>query len=248
MHNTIWNGVVGSIFQMRQLDVAANNLANADTPGFKADRITFKSYLAQIQEPQFAGERRSIRSIEEHFQTRTGFAPGPLTPTGNSLDFAIDGPGFFVLQTPQGERYTRAGGFRLDEQGQLVSAEGFAVAGAGGAIQTQDSLRMDLTIDEYGTVYQEGQEIGRIRVVEVQNPETLAKVGSRLFAAGRDTRVNDAEAPDVRQGVLEGSNVNLIREMSQVVQAGRAFEAYQRIVAMTNALNEKANQQISQVS
>lgn len=240
--NTIWNAVAGSIFQMRQLDVTANNLANVDTPGFKGDRITFSSYLAQIQRPEFARERESINSINERIRTHTDFSPGPLSVTGNQLNFAIDGEGYFTIQTDKGDQLTRAGDFRLDEQGQLVTDDGHIVAGEGGPIQVQDGMPVDLVIDDTGLVYQNGEEIGRFLIQQVENPETLVKVGGKRFAAGRETRIGQMETPAIRQGVIEGSNVNLIREVTNIVQTTRAFESYQRVITLDNNLNERANQ------
>jgi flagellar basal-body rod protein FlgF len=240
--NTTWNAVAGSVFQMKQLDVTANNLANVDTPGFKGDRISFSSYMAQIARPEFARERESIKTINERIKTHTDFAPGPLMSTGNQLNFAIDGEGYFTIQTPKGEQLTRAGDFRLDDQGQLVTDDGQIVAGEGGPIQIQDGTPVDLVVDDTGLVYQNGEEIGRLRIQQVENPETLVKVGGKRFAAGRDSRVGPMETPAVRQGVIEGSNVNLIREVTSIIQATRAFESYQRIISLDNSINERANQ------
>jgi flagellar basal-body rod protein FlgG len=245
MHNTIWNAVAGSVFQMRQLDTAANNLANADTPGFKSDRVTFASYLAQIQKPAFAAERMSIQRVEERIRSHTSHAPGAITQTGGDLDFAINGPGYFEVQTPDGPQYTRAGNFRLDDQGQLVTSDGYIVGGEGGPIAFQEGQPMEIRIDEYGAIYQAGQEIGRLAVVDIENPATLTKVAGRRFAATRETRVAPMEAPEIVQGALETSNVNVVQEVMQVMQAGRAFEAYQRVIQVVNNLNQQANQQIA---
>lgn len=248
MQNTIWNAVAGSIFQMRRLDVLSNNIANANTDGFKADDMSFSAYLAQIRQRQFVGARRGIDSIDDQMRTFTSFAPGTLKTTGNPLDLAIAGDGFFTVQTPDGPQFTRSGNFRLDDQGTLVSGDGHPVLGEAGPVQLQVDVAMDLVFDEYGTVYQDGQEIGRLRVTDVANPETLQKAGGKRFKATPATRSQVMEAPQVQQGVLEGSNVNIVRDITRIVQVGRSFDAYQRVIGLVDNINQRATQQLAQVS
>ncbi|MDP8224525.1 MAG: flagellar basal-body rod protein FlgF [Candidatus Lernaella stagnicola] len=247
MQNTIWNAVAGSLYEMKRLDVIANNLANADTNGYKADTLSFNAYLAQIQQKRFTGDRRQMHSIQDQMQTHTQFATGALKVTGNQLDVAIAGDGFFTIDTPDGTMYTRAGNFQLDAEGQLVTTEGNIVVGDTGPLQLQDGLAVDLVFDEYGLLYQAGEEIGRLQIAHIENPETLEKAGGKLFRPTQLTRATPMETPDVRQGVVEGSNVNLVHEVVGIVQAGRSFEAYQRVIMLVDQLNQRATQQLGQM-
>ncbi len=247
MQNTIWNAVAGSLYQMKQLDVIANNLANANTNGFKADHMSFDAYLAQIQERRFTGPRERLSSIHKQMRMHTDHSQGVLKTTSNSLDLAIGGEGFFTIETPDGSMYTRAGNFTLNEQGQVVTTEGNLVLGESGALQLQTGIAADLVFNEQGMLYQAGEEVGRLQITRVDNPETLQKAGGKLFRATQDTRTEVMETPDVHQGVLEGSNVNMVKEVVGIVQAGRSFEAYQRMISLVDDINRRATQQLGQM-
>jgi len=246
MHNAMWSAVAGSVFQMRRLDVIANNLANVNTTGFRGDRIMFDSYLAQIDDERFASNRKNVGNISDYMYTATNFQQGELHQTNNPLDVALATEGYFVVQTDKGTMYTRAGNFQFDLEGQLMTGNGFPVQGEGGAIQVRDGLPFE--IDEQGSVYQEGEEVGRLQVVQIQNPETMEKVGGKMFKATRATRIAASDDHRVVQGALEGSNVNIVREMGQMVTAGRAFESYQQIISMMDNVNQQANNRLWQVS
>lgn len=248
MQNTIWNATAGSIYQMRQLDIIANNLANADTPGYKGDQLSFQYYLSQIAEKDFAQYREGALDINRMMTVQTSFSDGRVRQTGNQLDFAINGEGFFSVQTDRGEMLTRAGAFQFDSQGQLVTADGELLVGDGGPIQLLAGEEQEIQVDEYGYVYQAGEEIGRIKVTAVENPETLTKQGGARFSTTDQTRTEVLDLPELRQGFLEGSNINVIRSVTEIVQAGRAFEAYQNVIRMTNSINEQANRVIPATS
>ena len=246
MHNTMWSAVAGSMYQMKRLDIIANNLANANTTGYRGDRIQFSAYLNQIQSNQFSRNRESLDEINQLMTTRTTHRQGGIIHTENATDMAINGEGFFALQTPNGVQYTRAGNFRLDTEGNLVSNEGYLVQSEGGAIQIRDGLPFE--VDEQGNVYQGEDEVGRLQLVEVQNPETLQKVSGSRFKATSATRVATMEAPQIIQRSLEGSNVNPLREMGQLLQTSRAFESYQSVIGIINSINQQANNKLSSLS
>ncbi len=246
MQNTIWSAVAGSTYQMRRLDVIANNLANVNTVGFRADRVDFSAYLAQIRDRQFDSARRGLRDINDMIQTRTTKSNGVIQPTNNPLDMALNGPGFFVVSGPDGERYTRAGDFRTDAEGQLTTADGELVLGDGGPIQLREDAGTP-EVTEEGAVFQNGEEIGRLRIVEFENPDSLVKVSGRAFRAGRNTQIIENTGTAVVPRSLEGSNVNMMREMVAIVQAERAFDSYQRVISLVNTINQAANNRIPQV-
>jgi len=246
MHNTMWSAVAGSMYQMRRLDVIANNLANANTPGFRADRMEFSTYLSQVRTEDFAGYRDSLSELNQLISTHTDYKPGVIRQTGNPLDMAIAGDGYFVVQTPDGPLYTRAGNFEFDVAGQIVTGDGFILRGEGGPIQIREGLPFE--IDENGAVFQEQDEVGRVQIMEIANPETLQKVGNKRFKASAETRVRVSENPRIMQRALEGSNVDAVREMTHMVQTGRAFESYQRVISLVNNINQQANSKLSNFS
>jgi flagellar basal body rod protein FlgF len=155
------------------------------------------------------------------------FGPGNLRSTGEPLDLAIAGDGFFTLATDRGERYTRAGAFQVDDQGFVVAANGARVAGANGPLQL-DPARGRPTIDEAGNVSQDGESVGALKIVAFERNDALVAEGSGLFRAGNDARQRPAPDARVEQGSLEDANVDVVDELVQMIGGFRAFEAAQR--------------------
>lgn len=205
--------------QLRATQVVANNLANADTPGFQAQRPVFASVL----QPQAAAAGPGVAYSTDRATWRDT-APGRLSTTGNPLDVALRGEGFFAVQTAEGaERYTRAGRFTLSAEGRLVDAEGNAVLDARGtpiAIGPGDT-RIEIRGD--GTIRSENGVLGQLRVVRFDQPQRLRSEGTRLLAAtGEDPQ--PMPRPGVVQGAVEGSNVNPILEMVRMTEEVREFQ------------------------
>lgn len=196
----------------RRQEVVSNNLANADTNGFKAERV-FARML---------GEAGPVAD------TSTDRSAGSLRPTGSPLDIALGGQGFLVVETPQGERLSRGGAFRLDEQSRIVDANGNALLGEGGAIVAQGG---SITIDAGGRVSVDGKEVGRLRVETVAPDAPLEHAGANLFVTDAPREPVDDGARLVRQGHLEDSNVNTVGSMVDMISIQRAYSAVQR--AMT---------------
>lgn len=208
--------------QQRATAVLAHNIANADTPGFRALRPVFAEYLVRQQRAAVPPGGRDIAFVQDRATWRE-MEPGPLQPTGNPLDLAISGEGFFVVETPRGERYTRAGRFSIGEGGRIVDMEGHPVLGVGGnpiALAPNDTR---ITIQGDGTIRSENGEIGRLGIVRFENPQALRAEGDRLFdAAGEDPL--PVERPAVLQGMVEGSNVRPILEMTRLTAELREFQ------------------------
>ena len=188
-------------------EVTANNIANANTPGFKADRLT-AALLGQdeMQTPV------PIRSVD--------LAQGPFRETGRSLDVGLDGQGFLVVQTPQGERLIRGGSLKLDGAGQLTDGEGNVVQGDGGPLVLTGG---EVEIRTDGSVLAGGASVGRLRVVTVADPASLLKEAAGRFIASEP--LQPVEGVQVRQGAIEEANLDPIRSMVDMITIQRAFAA-----------------------
>jgi flagellar basal-body rod protein FlgG len=236
----------GAIALEKNLTVVANNLANVNTAGFKQDRAVFQSFLPKIVpsaiEASVAPEVDLPPPPSDPFgdkvfarmaMTYVDFSQGQLRETLNPLDLSIEGPGFFVIATDEGERYTRAGSFHLSPQGELITAQGWPVQGAGGAIQLNSA---NAAVAEDGTIVVDGQQSGRVRVVQFDDQRVLDKVGGNLFAlAAPEAQPRNTDADDqvrVRQNVLEYSNVNPVEELVRLIKIERSYEMTEKAIAM----------------
>lgn len=208
--------------QMRTNDLAAHNLANADTPGFRASRPVFAEVVTRQERMSgtpgandvgYAWDRASWRNL----------AAGPITTTGNPLDVAISGEGYFVVETPRGERYTRAGRFALGRDNQLVDQQGNAVLNANSqpiAIAANDT-RIEIQGD--GTVRSENGVLGRLRVVRFGDEQALRAEGDRNFDAAGE-QPEEIARPALVQGAVEGSNVQPVLETARMMAELREFQ------------------------
>jgi flagellar basal-body rod protein FlgG len=244
MDTGVISAAFGALTQERRFEAIANNLANADTAGFKRDRISFADLLHPPTEPP----RQPIPESEEGGPAflPVGFGrkwdasrvrvtelwadmlQGGLQDTGNPLDLAIEGSGFFELQTPQGVLYTRRGSFALAQDGTLVSQEGYPLLGEKGQkLVVKGGGQMNVGRD--GTVSVGNAQVGRIELAQFPEKAELTKVGDSLFAASGDP--GPPKLPYlVRQGALEMSNVNVVEEMVAMVEALRQYETYQKML------------------
>jgi flagellar basal-body rod protein FlgF len=204
--------------QMRATQVLANNIANVDTPGYRAERPIFATHLNPMRDG--AGSAGIAYSLDR--ATRRDLDQGPLATTGNPLDVALRGEGYFVVETPRGERYTRAGRFTLNDEGQLTDADGHAVLDARGAPMAFAPGDSRIEIQGDGTIRSENGVVGKLRVVRFAEPQRLRPEGSRLFAA--DEPAEDLARPQVVQGAVEGSNVTAISEITRLTEETRHFQ------------------------
>lgn len=208
--------------QMRGSQLTANNLANAETPGYRASRPIFAEHVqrqGRVLGPNGAGnvgyawDRASWRETQ----------PGTISQTGNPLDVAISGAGFFVIETPRGERYTRAGRFAIGADGQLVDQTGAAVLNADSRpiAVAPNYTRIEVLGD--GTIRSENGVLGRLRIVRFADEQALRSEGDRhINAAGQDPE--DVARPNVVQGALESSNVQSVLEMTRMMAELREFQ------------------------
>ncbi|MCS7272963.1 MAG: flagellar basal-body rod protein FlgF [Fimbriimonadales bacterium] len=229
----------GMAARQKAQDAIANNLANLNTTGFKADRPVFTAVYERALYRVQGGRSAPIGSLSAGAVVRelyTDLRPGAITTTGNPLDLAIDGAGFFAVQTPQGVRYTRNGAFQLNAQGILVNREGYAVLSTEGR-PIQVPRNATVQIGENGTVLADGKPLAQLQIVEGR----LTKDADGYFVG----TAQPLTSPRVVVGALEASNVNLIRELVSMIEVIRAYETHQRVIhahdeTLSRAINELA--------
>lgn len=223
----------GAKAQSRRLEVIANNLANVNTVGFKPDQAAFQARFSEaIQNGEsWAGSqtRNDIGGGVKVIETLTDFSPGRLQRTGNDTDMSIIGNGFFQVEGEQGQRLlTRAGAFKLDNVGRLMTANGHRVLDAGGT-PIQIDPRLPWTISTDGLVQQAGTGIP-LAIVQPSDLNELNKAGDNLFSARNGVQPVPATEREVRQGFLEMSAANPTQQMMAMIETSRAFEANARMI------------------
>jgi flagellar basal-body rod protein FlgF len=252
MENALLIGLSRQAVLERQLDVVANNVANVNTTGFKADRSLFEEYLKSgAHEDNFKGSDRSVSYVQDRGTFRD-FEQGATQSTSNPLDVAVDGSGFLVVQTAGGERYTRDGGLQLNNQGQIVTANGDPVLGTSGPIVLQPTDH-DINVSPDGTIsVLEGSGRtdsvrGKLRLVSFTDAQKLLKEGSNLYAAGEGNTAQPDTKSVVKQGFLEKSNVNAVAEMSTMMEVTRAYTQIATLLQQQSDLHKTAIQQLADV-
>lgn len=253
MDNALLVGLSRQVALRRELDVIANNIANLNTTGFKGESVMFEQFLdPTARHEQFPGSDRRIAFVMDR-ATLQNFAQGPLQRTEAPLDVAIDGSGFFALQTPNGERYTRAGNFHLNPQGQLVTNSGHLVLGQGGPIvfeptDTNIAIAADGTISASNALGQIGDR-GKLRLVTFANPNQLTPQGDSVWSAGDGVAPQVATTATTRavQGALEKSNVQAVREMNRMLEVTRAYTTVSSMQQRTDELRRKAIEKLAEV-
>jgi len=251
MENTLLIGLSRQTVLERQLDVVANNVANVNTAGFKADNTLFEQYLMPgAHEDNFKRGDRGVSFVQDR-GTFHDFSQGATDQTKNPLDVAIDGAGFLVVQTAGGERYTRDGGLQMNGQGQLVTAAGDPVLGTAGPIVFQPTDH-DINIAADGTItVQEGvsrtdSQRGKLRLVSFPEAQKLLKEGANLYAAGEGAAQPDLKSA-VHQGFIEKSNVSGVAEMSRMIEVTRAYTQMATLLQQESDLHKSAIEKLSEV-
>ena len=210
----------------RQLSVVANNMANMNTTAFKAERMMLVDHEVRVPAAGVRGEA-AIAFVRDVGTVRDN-ADGEMIETGGELDVAIAGEGYLVVSTPLGERYTRDGHLRLDETGRLVTGHGLPVLTQNGAPVQFASQDARIVIARDGSISSEARELGRLRVVRFAHPEQMQSVAGGLITS--DEAPEDVAAPAVLQGMLEGSNVQPISEMTRLIGVQRAYDQARALV------------------
>lgn len=274
----IWVPLSGQVAQQRKVETIANNVANANTVGFKKDALVFKEHLTaltkgaddiDIPRKEFSpddfyhtqGAENAMVAVDGSF---TIFEQGQLQPTNNPLDLGLQGEGFLEVLTPGGVRFTRKGNLSMNRDGELVTDQGFRVLSAISTEfdPTRDPASLNLpkpedrvvkiptntkvTITRDGEILTRDGSVGKISVVEFKDKHALRKEGNSVYITPDEANIvrNDIKT-SVNQGFLEGSNVNAIEEMSELIKAHRHFESIQKAINAYDSISNKAANDIS---
>jgi flagellar basal-body rod protein FlgG len=269
METTTYNALFGALTQEHRLDVIANNLANVNTTGYKKDNVAFHDvfvYFAHdrvIEQKPWLHAKQNFPDPDLHTKVRLSGqfvdqSQGAMRQTGNKLDLAIQGEGFFKVQMPDGrELYTRDGSFQLSSEGVLVDKHGNPVMSEAGIVGVPQGA--ELIVGDDGQILVDGNPAGQLQIVSVDDPKQLIKIGENYMgldenATAQEVFMNagfpeldpdnpNTDLPTVRtrvlQGFLESSNVNVVEEMVNMIEAQRAFESYNKIMQSGQQLDAK---------
>jgi flagellar basal-body rod protein FlgF len=253
MQNALLVGLSRQVALSREMDVIANNLANMNTTGFKADGAVFEEYISPTASADnFPAADRRISFVQDR-ATWMDLSQGPLERTGNPLDVAINGKGYLVVQTPRGERYTRNGAMQINSNGELVTAEGFQVMGESGPITFQPKDR-NIAISQDGTISvqagnnsQTESQRGQLRLVSFDQPGRLQKDGTGVFQAPAGVTPQADKLSRVMQGTVEKSNVRSIIEMTRMIEVTRSYTHVANILTQQAELRRTAIDKLAEV-
>jgi flagellar basal-body rod protein FlgF/flagellar basal-body rod protein FlgG len=253
MENALLVGLSRQMALSRQLEVVANNIANINTTGFKADNSVFEHFLMpNARDNHFTGADRRIGFVQDR-ATWHDLSSGAMQQTGNPLDIAIDGNAFLAVRTPNGDRYTRNGALQINASGQLVTSEGYQVLGEAGPITFQNTDR-DIEIAKNGLIsVREGTNTradsprGKLRLVAFEQPHRLRKDGGSTFLAPEGLEPVAAKGSTVLQGAIEKSNVRGVVEMTRLIEVTRHYTEVAGLLQQQNEMRRTSLQQLAEI-
>jgi len=228
----------------RQMDVVANNVANINTSGFKAENILFEEYVMPVARDQDFPRLDQPLSYVQDWATVHDLSGGAMVQTGNEFDVGLNGDGFFAVQTAAGERWTRAGSFQISSSGTLVDSNGNPVLGDGGPIQFGPEEN-GVLIAADGSVSSSAGPKGKLRLVEFANAQELTREGNNLFAGGTPVAATNTRA---MQGFIERSNVSGVAEMAEMIRVTRAYESAANLAQKQDELRRSAIQRLGEAN
>ena len=235
MNKGIYIALSGAVLRQLQMDIISQNLANADTTGYKRDKVSFNDYLVPRDlvspEPEF-------KAMSYHSPLITDYSEGNLVKTNNAFDIAIEGKGFIALE---GDRYTRRGDLKRDKDGYLTTYHGIKVMGDKGPIRLPEGA---VEISPSGSISVNKVEVDVIKIVDFTNNQSLSKAGESIFISTEQALKANAE---VKQGYLETSNVSVIKEMVTMIQALREYETYQKAIQTFDEAAAKINNEMGRL-
>ncbi|MGM0446153.1 MAG: flagellar basal-body rod protein FlgF [Bacillota bacterium] len=229
---------------LKRMDVTSNNLANVDTDGYKKDgtvQRTFSEMLISRHDNNGKEELGALGTGVEVDESYTNFKEGNIQHTNNKLDLAVQGSGFFTLQTPEGIRYSRNGNFYLNNENQVVDSHGNFLLN-----QNNEPIQIvpgrEISIDNQGQIFLGELEGETINLVDFENYDQLTKIGNNLYQTEGDIEEIEPEGSSIMQGYLEGSNVNVVEEMASMIEVTRAYESNQKVIqTIDNTLDKAVN-------
>lgn len=227
------------------LDVIANNLANSNSPGYRAQHSMFQSALSSATGETMTPLNRAVNDYGVLGGNRLDLSQGGMQRTGNDLDMAIDSPGFFVVQTPSGRFFTRNGALQISAQGQLITSNGDPVMGEQGPIRVAGGK---VSVSDDGTISVGGAVVDKLKIVGFPPGADLASIGNGYYSAPARSEITAANA-HVQQGVLESSNVNSIMAAAELIAVQRYAGLMQRALSMFHSeINKAAVEDLPRVS
>jgi len=231
MENTFFIALSKQLAVRREMEVIANNLANTSSPGFKNEQMMFVEYLKKT------GPNGKVSLVQDISLARD-LSEGIFKRTNNNLDVAIHGKGWFVVETEQGERYTRNGHFRLNQDGEMVTTSGRRLLTTEGEPIVFTPGDSDIVIKGDGKVTANGEDRGTLRVVTFDNERLLEKVAGNLFRS--ESQPAEKSEAELVQGVIEQSNVQPVMEITRMIKAMRSYESAQTLIEREHELQRKA--------
>ena len=252
MQNALLVGLSRQTTLERQLQVIANNIANVNTTGYKADQSLFEEFLSSgAHEDNFIGKDRKVSYVQDR-GTYHDFSQGALQQTANPLDLAIDGNAFLAVQSTGGERYTRDGNLQINSQGQLTTVGGDVVLGNAGPIVFQPTDH-DINISPDGTITVVEANAradtirGKLRLVSFTDAQSLLKQGNNLYTASDGAAPQADLKATVKQGYIEKSNVNAVAEMGRMIEVSRTYTQIANILQQQSDLHKNAINQLAEI-
>ncbi|MTI58809.1 MAG: flagellar basal-body rod protein FlgF [Firmicutes bacterium] len=236
----LYTAASSMLANQNKMSLISNNLANVNTTGYKKDEGIQESFpemlISRIEKDKKSREIGSLGTGTRLQETYTDLTQGSLYATGNELDLAIDGDGYFVVETPEGIRYTRNGNFTLNDNGQIVTNQGYLVMGEEGPMQTISGR--NIQIDGSGQLYLDNLRGDNFLVVNFPNTDQLTKIGDNLYTSQVEGEEELADF-QIRQGYLENSNVNVVQEMVKMIETNRYYTANQKVITAYDSTLDK---------
>lgn len=242
MDNSFMVGLSAQQVLQKRMDTTANNLANMTTAGFKVEHLVTREL---VEDPAAARDIPNDIAFADAWMLQRDFSTGPLERTGNTLDFALEGPGFFAVQTGAGEAYSRDGRFNLNEAGELVTRNGDVVMGEEGPIII-DPMGGPVSVSREGSISQDEVVLGKLRVVDFPTPGALERMGNNLWKA-TDEQPQAATGARVMSGFVEGSNVNAVLELTEMIEISRAYTSIAKMIAQSDELRGTSIEKLARV-
>ncbi|VAW23645.1 Flagellar basal-body rod protein FlgF [hydrothermal vent metagenome] len=220
----------------RQMNVVANNVANLNTTGFKAEQLLFAQYIMPVAKDRGFTTPDQQLIYTQDWATINDFSAGAIAQTGNNLDVALQGKGFLTVETPDGERFTRSGALQINNQGLLVDNNGYPVLGQGGQIRFGPG-ESGIQFAQDGSVSSSAGAKGNLRIVEFTDPQALVREGSNLFSGGSPVAAKDTR---VVQGALEKSNVSSVLQIAEMIRVNRTYQSMAQLAKRQDELRRSA--------